>query len=47
MTFDSQTGHLWTMSQERGPAPAAPPGGGRAPQGTPIPGSFTLLMIGK
>ena len=47
VTFDSKTGHLFTMSQERGPAPPPPPGGGRGPQGTPVPGSFTILMIGK
>jgi len=47
VTFDSKTGHLFTMSQERGPAPAPPPGGGRGPQGTQVPGSFTILMIGK
>ena len=47
VTFDSKTGHLFTMSQERGPAPPSPPGGGRGPQGTPVPGSFTILMIGK
>lgn len=48
ITLDSRTGHIFTMSQERGPAPPPPPGGGRgrvfAP---PIPGSFTILMIGK
>ena len=32
---------------ERGPAPPPPPGGGRGPQGAPVPGSFTILMIGK
>jgi len=47
LTFDSKTGHLFTMSQERGPAPPPPPGGGRGPQGTPVPGSFTILMIGR
>jgi DNA-binding beta-propeller fold protein YncE len=59
IAFDSKTGHIFTMSQERGPAPAAPPappagtppggqpGGGRGPQGTTVPGSFTILMIGK
>ena len=47
VTFDSKTGHLFTMSQERGPAPPPPPGGGRGPQGTPVPGSFTILMIGQ
>lgn len=47
ITFDSKTGHLFTMSQERGPAPPPPPGGGRGPQGAAIPGSFTILMVGK
>jgi DNA-binding beta-propeller fold protein YncE len=47
VTFDSKTGHLFAMSQERGPAPPPPPGGGRGPQGTAVPGSFTILMIGK
>jgi hypothetical protein len=47
IAFDSQTNHIFAMSQERGPAPPAPPGGGRLPQGTPVPGSFTILMIGK
>ena len=47
MTLDSKTNHILTMSQERGPAPPPPPGGGRAPQGAPVPGSFTILVIGK
>jgi DNA-binding beta-propeller fold protein YncE len=47
ITFDGKTNHTLTMSQERGPAPPPPPGGGRGPQGTAVPGSFTILMIGK
>jgi hypothetical protein len=50
ITFDNKTGHLFTMSQERGPAPAAATAtspGGRPPQGAPIPGSFTILMVGR
>ena len=47
ITFDSKTNHILTMSQERGPAPPPPPGGGRGPQGAAVPGSFTILMIGK
>lgn len=47
ITFDSKTGHLFTMAQERGPAPPAPPGGGRPPQGAAVPGSFTILMVGR
>ena len=50
ITLDSKTGHLFTMSQERGPAPAAPATptpSGRPPQAPPIPGSFTILMVGR
>ena len=52
ITLDSKTGHLFTMSQERGPAPVPPATatetpGGRPPQSPPIPGSFTILRIGK
>ncbi len=47
VTFDSKTNRLLTMSVERGPAPAPPAGGGRAPLGPAIPGSFTILVIGK
>jgi hypothetical protein len=47
VTFDSKTSHLFAMSQERGPAPPPPPGGGRGGQGAAVPGSFTILMIGK
>jgi hypothetical protein len=47
ITFDSKTNHIFTMSVERGPAPPPPPGGGRGAQGTPVPGTFTILMIGK
>jgi DNA-binding beta-propeller fold protein YncE len=47
VTLDGKTGHLFTMSQERGPAPTPPPAGGRGGQGTVVPGSFTILMVGK
>jgi hypothetical protein len=47
IAFDSKTGHLFTMSQERGPAPPPPPGGGRGQQGVVVPGSFTILMVGN
>jgi len=48
ITLDSKTGHLLTMSQERGPAPsgAAAPNG-RPSMGPAVPGSFTILMVGK
>ncbi len=47
LTLDPTTGHIFVMSVERGPAPPPPPGGGRGGQAPPIPGSFTILMIGK
>lgn len=47
LTLDGRTGHIFTMSDERGPAPPPPPGGGRGGRGAAIPGSFTILMIGK
>lgn len=49
ITLDTKTGHLLTMSQERTPPPpgAAPPPNGRPPMGPAVPGSFTILMIGR
>jgi DNA-binding beta-propeller fold protein YncE len=49
ITLDTKTGHLFTMSQERTPAPAGAPAlpNGRPPMGPPVPGSFTILMIGR
>ena len=47
LSLDAKTGHIFVMSVERGPAPPAPAGGGRGGQAPVIPGSFTILMIGK
>jgi len=47
LTLDTKTGHLFVMSVERGPAPPPPAGGGRGGPAPVIPGSFTILMIGK
>ena len=45
ITLDTKTNHIFTMSQERQPAPAGQtPGRGPAPA---VPGSFTILEIGK
>lgn len=46
IAFDSKTNHIFTMSDERGPAPPPTPGG-RGGRGAAIPGTFTILMIGK
>jgi hypothetical protein len=47
ITLDTKTGHILTMSQERGPASNPPPAGGRGGQGPAVPGSFTIVMVGK
>jgi DNA-binding beta-propeller fold protein YncE len=47
ITSDNKTNHILTMSQERGPAPTPPPAGGRGGQGPAVPGSFTIVLIGK
>ena len=47
LTLDTKTNGILTMSVERGPAPPPPPAGGRAGQGPAVPGSFTILVIGK
>jgi hypothetical protein len=49
ITLDSKTNHILTMSQERGPAPTTPPAEGRGRGGfaPPIPGSFTIVVVGK
>jgi hypothetical protein len=49
IALDTKTGHVFTMADERTPAPAPPPGTppGRGGRGTVIPGTFTILMIGK
>jgi hypothetical protein len=51
ITLDRNTNHIFTMSQEftpPPPMPTPPPAGGRGGgRGTAVPGSFTILMIGK
>jgi DNA-binding beta-propeller fold protein YncE len=53
IAFDSQTGHLFAMASEVGPPPppsegTPPPASGRgAGRGAAIPGSFTIIMVGK
>jgi hypothetical protein len=54
ITFDSKTGHLFAMASEVGPPPPPPPAGSPPPaggrgagRGAAIPGSFTIIMVGK
>jgi hypothetical protein len=52
IAFDSKTGHLFAMASEIGPPPpppaeTGPPAGGRGGRGAAVPGSFTIIMVGK
>ncbi len=53
IAFDSKTGHLFAMASELGPPPPPPPAGTPPPtgrgagRGAAIPGSFTIIMVGK
>jgi hypothetical protein len=53
IAFDGKTGHLFAMASEVGPPPAPPAGtapqavGRGAGRGAAIPGSFTIVMVGK
>jgi hypothetical protein len=49
MTLDTKTGHIFTMTAEYAPAaPNAPAGpAGRPARGPMVPGSFSILMIGR
>jgi hypothetical protein len=49
LALDTKTGHLLTMAAEFGPpaADAQPGPAGRPARGPMIPGSFTVLMVGK
>ena len=46
IAWDPKTNRILTMSFERAPAPATP-AGGRAQFGPVVPGSFTIVVIGK
>jgi hypothetical protein len=49
MVLDTKTNHIISMAFEYGPVPpdAPPPVPGRMALGPPLPGSFTLLLVGK
>lgn len=47
LTLDTKTNRIFVMSVERGPAPPPLAAGGRAGQAPVIPGSFSILVIGK
>jgi hypothetical protein len=47
LSLDPRTGRIYVMSVERGPVPANPAPGGRGGAGPVIPGSFTVVVIGR
>ena len=54
IAFDSKTGHLFAMAAMAAPPPPAPPPGmappngpGGPPRAVPVPGTFTIIMIGR
>ncbi len=50
ITLDPKTGHLYLATSEYGPVPAPAPGapaGGRPRGGPVVPGSFSIIVVGK
>jgi hypothetical protein len=49
ITLDTKTNHILTMAQEYGPPPPPAPDApkGRGGRGRAVPGSFTIVMVGK
>jgi hypothetical protein len=49
LALDTETNHVLTMTAEFGPPPANAPSrpGGRPARGPMLPGSFSILMVGK
>jgi DNA-binding beta-propeller fold protein YncE len=47
LTLDSKTGKILLITAEYGPAPSPPPAGARFNRGPMLPGSFSILVVGK
>jgi len=47
LTLDRKTGKVFLIAAEFGPAPDPPPAGGRFRRGPMVPGSFSILVVGK
>jgi DNA-binding beta-propeller fold protein YncE len=47
LTLDSKTGKILVISADYGPPPTPAPAGERVRRGPMIPGSFTILVVGK
>jgi hypothetical protein len=47
LTLDSKTDHILVIGAESTPPPTPPPAGGRGGRGQMVPGSFSILVVGK
>jgi DNA-binding beta-propeller fold protein YncE len=47
LTLDSKTDHILTIGAETAPPPTPPPAGGRGGRGQMVPGSFSIVVVGK
>jgi hypothetical protein len=47
LTFDSKTEHVVLIGAETGPPATPPPAGGRGGRGQMVPGSFSIVVVGK
>ena len=47
LTLDAKTGKVFLIAAEFGPAPTPPAPGGRGGRGPMVPGSFSILEVGK
>jgi hypothetical protein len=47
LTFDSKTQHILLIGAETAPPATPPPAGGRGGRGQMVPGSFSILVVGK
>ena len=47
LTLDPKTGHILLIAGEFTPPPSPPPAGGRGGRGQLIPGSFSIIVVGK
>ena len=47
LTLDRKTGTIYLIAAEFGPPPTNPPAGGRFRRGPIVPGSFSILAVGK
>jgi hypothetical protein len=47
LTFDGKTQHVLLIGAEQTPPPNPPPAGGRGGRGQMVPGSFSIVVVGK